>query len=224
MGADEDIRQWIFEVLRRASDTQQQQFSGVLWSLWNERNEQVWQHRSKSEDLVVRMAIDAVAEWVALQHIRGSGVANNTKGCGEWHPLAEPLVKVNIDATIFQQDRLHGVGAALRSHDGTQPARECEENSMLMAIQWVKDLQIQGVILESDYQELVSAIKREDEDESEFGSIVGRCKVELRSLLETMVNFVRRRGNQVAHELAKRSVYSVHSVEGDTPLASFILF
>ncbi|CAN1822575.1 hypothetical protein LINPERHAP1_LOCUS30020 [Linum perenne] len=166
----------------RASDTQQKHFSGVLWSLWKERNERVWQQRSKPEDLVMRMGIDTVEEWAALERVRGDGaLASGPKGCGEWHPPAEPLVKINFDAAIFQQDHLHGAGAALRSHDGallgfkqelyrgTPPARECEATALLMTIRWVKELQLQRVILKSDCQELVSAIGRDEEDESEFG-------------------------------------------------------
>ncbi|CAN1272372.1 hypothetical protein LINPERPRIM_LOCUS14524 [Linum perenne] len=83
------IKHLIWRLARhRASDTQQKHFGGVLWSLSKERNERVWQQGSKPEDLVVRMGIDAMEEWAALQHVRG-------------------------------MDRLHGAGAALRSHDGT---------------------------------------------------------------------------------------------------------
>jgi len=86
------------------------------------------------------------------------------------------------------------VGEALRLHH---------------AIQWIHELQLTNVDIEVDSKKVADYFYKGRGDITEFGSIMGNSKQFCNFYLtNSHVEFIRRRANTVAHELAKAATSS----------------
>jgi ribonuclease HI len=78
-----------------------------------------------------------------------------------------------------------------------------EAKAAMLAIQLCHEMGFLGVHLEGDAKFVVNAINSVDVDKSWLGHVIEDIKVELKSLAHWKMTFVKREGNQVAHNLAK---------------------
>ncbi|CAN1781873.1 hypothetical protein LINPERHAP1_LOCUS15589 [Linum perenne] len=93
----------------------------VMWSLWWERNQRVWNGESRLARLIVDAGINAKLEWEVAR-----GVADRHHGRGEerswecesWHVPPVGKLKCNIDASFRRDEQKWGCGMAIRDHDG----------------------------------------------------------------------------------------------------------
>ncbi|CAN1247896.1 hypothetical protein LINPERPRIM_LOCUS6539 [Linum perenne] len=157
--------------------------------------------------------LDLQSRWCEL------GMRPFENGAQFGHRLATDLLPLLRAVTRAVARGVNGEWLGLKQEifPRNPPARECEAKAMLMAIRWAAEGNLTDVCFETDCQELVFAIRSDEEDVSEFGVLVGECRRELSSFLNTTVLFTRRNGNQVADAVARRSVCSVTSVWGGYP-------
>jgi ribonuclease HI len=78
-----------------------------------------------------------------------------------------------------------------------------EALAMNDALDLIEKLDCRFVIIESDCQSLVNAIRVKSEIRKHWGSVVNRCIAFLKNNPRSAVSWVGRNGNRVAHELAK---------------------
>ncbi|GLT40487.1 hypothetical protein SLA2020_146210 [Shorea laevis] len=95
---------------------------------------------------------------------------------------------------------------------GAVSAEVAEACSIRRALQWAHDLSIRRIILESDCASVVAAINSDNLNlNSSLGNVLLDCKTMVTFFAYCGINHVRRTGNAIAHELAKRAL----TAEGD---------
>jgi hypothetical protein len=95
------------------------------------------------------------------------------------------------------------VGAATRWHKAPIEIVLGEALALNDALDLVEKLGISAVIIESDCQSLVNAIKRKSDIRKHWGTVVNRCVEFLKHNPNSQISWVGRNGNRVAHEIAK---------------------
>jgi ribonuclease HI len=95
------------------------------------------------------------------------------------------------------------VGAATRSHKGSRDAIYGEAMSLNDALDMADRYQVTNVIFEMDSQIVVNAVKKKASVRQEWGFVIYRCVNFLRTNPNSSINWVKRHGNWIAHELAK---------------------
>ncbi|CAN0906681.1 Putative ribonuclease H protein At1g65750 [Linum grandiflorum] len=113
------IAGWLFELLRISAPDKDLDVVAVMWGLWKERNERVWQHTSRPEEMVVKQGRDAVKEWCQRDAGRSLAVATQpSMVCKKWHRPPVGVLKLNVDAAFFANEVSFGIGLALRGRAG----------------------------------------------------------------------------------------------------------
>ncbi|CAN1335690.1 Putative ribonuclease H protein At1g65750 [Linum perenne] len=174
---EEDATSWLFRIIDTASCEQVQRTFVVLWVIWKERNDRVWNHQSRPPELVVRNGWDQVEEWRLAQNRRPERVDRDQRTeCRQWHKPERGRVKVNVDAAFFREQRKIGVGIVARDssghllgytarlHQGTPTPKEAEALGMADALQWTMDMQLGPVTIETDSQLVCQALRNDAPD------------------------------------------------------------
>jgi ribonuclease HI len=79
-----------------------------------------------------------------------------------------------------------------------------EALAVLAAFQFCRELGIQQVHFEGDAKGVVDAIRSEEVDRGWMGHVIEDIKGELRDFENTLISFVKRDENRVAHVLGKK--------------------
>jgi len=135
------------------------------------------------------------------------------------HPMPGRF-KRNIDASFSSQFNHTGIGICIRDSDGTfvmanTVTYPCiisvdvgEASGLHSALQWLSDMQFDGVDFETDSKLTSDAFLSTRNDTCEFGSII----LSFHSLFSfffsnSWVEFLRRQANAVAHALAREATF-----------------
>ncbi|CAN1814412.1 Putative ribonuclease H protein At1g65750 [Linum perenne] len=222
----------VHEILRTWNDDKKARWIVVMWSLWYERNQRVWQGKARPVSIVVEEGLAVTDEWKAARvktPSQGGRPGQAVGSCPLWHPPPAMVFKCNIDAGFNHREQKWGWGAAIRNHNGDlvafrtnwergQPeVREGEAWGLYEALKWVVSRRTRHVIFEVDCQQVTNALARQEVDRTEFGSIISCCSQILHANPEFSVVFIRRNRNMVAHELARRSFSLASPFEGHVP-------
>lgn len=171
---------------------------------------------------VVKSARLVLGQWKKAQTHRYDsllGINDLTEASEHWIKPEVNKTKVNIDATIFQQEGYFGFGGVARDHDGRvvdvlagcKAWRVDVEMAEVIGIRevltWIKDKQWSGVWVESDCLVAVQAIKGSCKMLSTFGLIVEDCRFLLSELPNVYLGYVKRSANSAAHCIARASYY-----------------
>ncbi|CAN1279111.1 Putative ribonuclease H protein At1g65750 [Linum perenne] len=90
----------------------------ILWHMWRERNARVWDNKRASAMWVVKMAMDDLLAWKEA-HNRAPAVERVVESpCRRWHPPRNGALKCNVDAAIFVNQGMTGMGAIIRDEQG----------------------------------------------------------------------------------------------------------
>lgn len=156
-------------------------------------------------------------------------------GAVSWVKPAANSVKCNVDAAVFQVSSRVGFGLVLRNEAGGFIAAKAgsfpglvdpfiaEALSCREALSWIKERDMQNVIIETDCLLVFLALSREVSDCSYGGLIIKECKILAMDLVNCKFSFARHSANRVAHCLARvsDSLSEFRSWES-VPLRSFV--
>ncbi|KAG6691944.1 hypothetical protein I3842_10G087500 [Carya illinoinensis] len=159
-------------------------FSVIARNIWLRRKKLLFEGSFLHPNLVLKQASQSLQEFKTVQigKVHATQVASIHPSV--WIPPPTNCVKINWDAAVnVPQDRV-GIGLVARDHEG----------SILI------------VILEGDALQIVNGINHHAERWDRVGMVLLDTRVLLSSLAQWKVSFVRRGGNQVAHDLAKESL------------------
>ncbi|CAN0855468.1 hypothetical protein LINGRAHAP2_LOCUS6227, partial [Linum grandiflorum] len=84
-------------------------------------------------------------------------------------------------------------------------------------IRWLISLDLHHVIIEGDSLPVHRALANEMEDDTEFGDIINTSRQLMQGLGDYCVDYVRRERNQVAHLLARQSIFHTSPHVGTVP-------
>ncbi|XP_062080402.1 uncharacterized protein LOC133785162 [Humulus lupulus] len=213
--------EWVIKCFQRYDSETQCLLSTVCWALWGARNNAVWNNKFTGTSNIVGSAKGFLDHWRNAQKSdfdSSSSTLERGDGAEQWTVPRLHSVKVNVDATIFQEHQKFGVGFVARDdkgmlleggtrlyHGSIDPILT-EVMGMREALSWIKSKQWHQVYVESDCLVIVQAIRSTTEMISPFGKIINDCRTLLGDMQNVVLSFVKRSANMVVHDFARASI------------------
>ena len=186
----------------------------LIWGIWRARNDLVWQNTNHSSSQVSGFVRNFLHQWIAAQEQNGS----SSHGISHPHVqrwAAPPIgfLKINVDAALFpskaglacviRDSRGVFIQARLKSICGKFSLKLAEALAIREALSWLKRLQIDNVLVETDALVLVQDICANHHEATHVGLVTNDCKLLLYSFQHIQLLCVKRLANYAAHRLAK---------------------
>jgi ribonuclease HI len=211
-------KEFIFNVCRYRDPKEAGQVAMLVWTIWNNRNNWVWNNDKENGLQLGYKALSLWHEWYAVQSVYTSGEQQVQQLQLSWQPPIRGKYKCNIDAGVHEAERKTSAGWCVRDHRGrfilggsSWIHGKCSSNEgeTLALLEAMKELQQRGfdnVIFETDAQKIVCAIRRQNTGVSEFSSIINNIKCMLSFFPGFEVKPIRRQANRVAHTIARATL------------------
>ena len=189
-------------------------FAMVVWALWNRRNNL---RLGKKAEPLTHLMQQVKQRLGDFQHHNTARVEPVGRPPTSWQPPGPLQYKVNVDGALFEADNTTGLGVVIRNQHGRVMASLSEhillpptvlEVEALVArrgLELAVELGFRNIVLESDSQILITALREGSYSLSSIGHIVQDIKF-IASYL-SLINYthVRRQCNALAHSLARRA-------------------
>jgi ribonuclease HI len=188
----------------------------MLWSIWPNRNNTIWNQKSLSANEIYNMAQRELHEWQTAQH---------HKKRGSVHTATQHVQHVqfdyvcNVDASFDQARGSTSFGCCLRDMEGNFVAAytgwcpaymriyEGEAYALLEAMNWIRQRGHNRVLFQSDSQVLTNAIMTNIRGMSEFHIVILNIRqLMIESSFNFEVKFLRWQANMAVHYLARASI------------------
>jgi ribonuclease HI len=233
------LKELIFDVCSTESIETAGSFAMMIWILWQNRNNKVWNavhETGRSLGLKAGMLWNEWREVQLVQH--GSRHTQQQQQILRWESPCQGWFKCNVDAGFHNDLNKTSTGWCLRDHlgrfvmaettwvDGKYSIIEGEAIALLEALKAMKRRSISNVIFETDSKSVVDATHHYNGGNSEFSLLVSLINNLLAMSPNFMVKFIRRQANMVAHTLARAAISwsSRHTFETLPTCISSILF
>ncbi|KAM6582578.1 hypothetical protein CsatB_009580 [Cannabis sativa] len=222
-GVDYDgFNGWFFDLIEQQSAAVVNEAACVSWKIWSVRNELLWNNKTCSAMNVVRSARMVLNQYCTAQTQKtGALLIDDINNVDErWKKPISHMVKINVDGAIFQEQNKFGFGCVARdsngllleaisdSRFGVVKPEIAEIIGIKEALSWIERKHWTNVVIETDALVVVQAIQSSILMPSQFGLLVGDCRVLLSSLNNVSLKFVKRSANKAAHCLARESCFS----------------
>ncbi|GAU48314.1 hypothetical protein TSUD_405310 [Trifolium subterraneum] len=188
----------------------------LLWCIWQNRNDKLWNDNVQMPRQIGRYAFDAWNDWYSVHKLQSNSESRTTEAnLVRWEKPALGWVKCNVDVAFVSGSGRTSMGLCFRNNMGQVMAGmtqwqqtvmssiEGEAWALLLAMEEARHRGLDRVQFESDSKMLVEAIHMKRRGNSEFLSIVHDIISFMSSFLNFEVKFVRRQANSVAHALAR---------------------
>ncbi|GKU89755.1 hypothetical protein SLEP1_g3851 [Rubroshorea leprosula] len=185
------------------------------------RNDALWNDRSPNPQLIIEQSLGFLDEYRRVMALQGRGPSVSHRMETRWTPPVGDHVKINVDGAVLAHQRIYGMGAiAWNSSGAVVAAMSCKGQGIVCAeiaeacclrkaLQWACELSFEKVIMESDCASLVTAMNSFLSGiNSSLGTVLSDCKLLMASINNCHVKFIRRVGNSMAHELARRALHA----------------
>ncbi|WJX25326.1 hypothetical protein P8452_14380 [Trifolium repens] len=117
INVDNDAAGVIFNLLQRLNSAYSVEMATILWSIWKQRNNKVWNNTLEGQNFVIVHAQEMVRDWTAVQRVQTHN--STTPHATVIHGWKKPLpgrMKCNIDAS-FVGNKV-GIGMCIRDDSG----------------------------------------------------------------------------------------------------------
>ena len=192
-------------------------FSMVVWSLWHRRN----QVRVGKAVLPLGQTLARVQQqlqdYYRAQPVKSTPPQTIPHSNTRWTPPFGATLKVNYDGAIFRETNEAGLGAVIRNSAGRvlassvervtlpQTVAEVEAAAARRAILLAKELNLSSITLEGDSEIINRAFQDAEQSFATFGNLIEEIKLHADSFLNCNFSYVKRKGNSVAHSLARHA-------------------
>ncbi|KAK2375736.1 hypothetical protein QL285_076606 [Trifolium repens] len=209
----------MFTIMEHISKEEHELFCVILWSLWKNRNNKVWNNFNESCQAICDRASWLLMSWKNAQQTRSRGEIRNmpqVQASLSWSPPSQGRYKCNVDASFSVQRNKVGIGMCIRDDQGrfvlakTEWIAPCidvelgEALGLLSALQWVNDLHLHNMDFEMDSKRVVDCLYSDIVNVSELGAIINDCRHILATdFVNSHVKFIWRQVNEVAHFVAR---------------------
>jgi ribonuclease HI len=206
----------IFTICQEESRSTAGQFATLLYSVWNNRNNKVWNDKQESGRNIGVKSMQFWHDWYALQQHNATTEPHQQIITWQQPPL--DWHKCNVDAGFYHDLNKTSAGWCLRDHlgrflkagtmwkEGKYSVREGEALALLEAMTIMEHVRVTKVIFETDSKCAVDAIYNLHSGTSEFSVIICNIKHILMSNPNFVVKFIKRQANMVAHTLARAAI------------------
>ncbi|XP_039796349.1 uncharacterized protein LOC120661524 [Panicum virgatum] len=206
---------------------------GLLWSWWNARNKANAGEQRRSTDEVTFSARMAM---ISTANDKGPRPVSGGRACS-WDAPPEGIWKINIDGGFCEENKRGAWGFVVRDSEGkaamagagcmevVADALCAEAHACVEALKAVAKVGMQSILLETDSQLLVKALKSKEHDQALGGVLFREAKFLIATLFNSVsVKFATRSCNYAAHELAKLGRYRdpEHPAVWMDPLPDFV--
>lgn len=132
-----------------------------------------------------------------------------------WTKPPPGFLKINIDVAVFIDENKfsvdicirdaldHFVSVKLLHFEGSPEPREAE---VLQGLLWAHELGLQNIMFELDCKSAVDGICERSTGNSDFNVLLAQCRSLFSNFSNSMVSFIRRSANIVAHCSARASI------------------
>ncbi|GAU39328.1 hypothetical protein TSUD_60790 [Trifolium subterraneum] len=188
----------------------------LLWCIWHNRNDKLWNDNVQLPRQIGRHAFDAWNDWYSVHKLQSNNVSGTTEAdLVRWEKPALDWVKCNVDVAFVSGSGRTSTGLCFRDNSGhfmagmTQwqqtviSSVEGEAWALLLAMEEARYRGLDRVQFESDSKVLIEDIHMKRRGNSEFLSIVHDILSIMSSFINFEVKFVRRQANLVAHTLVR---------------------
>ncbi|KAL9225663.1 hypothetical protein vseg_001559 [Gypsophila vaccaria] len=198
------------------AENEKQRFMISCWAVWRARNERVFENMDFEVEKVI-YRIQGLMEEIDKLNAYDNDSTHRTPHRGVergegWQPPPEGVVKINVDAGIYDTKRGFGVvtrddtgevvWCSVLQEEGEMAAETAEAMAILWAMTKARDAGISRVVVESDCLTVVNALNNSSEGRSELFLILDDIR-SLASCFESISwSHIRRIFNKAAHELA----------------------
>ncbi|KAL9812154.1 putative ribonuclease H domain-containing protein [Arabidopsis thaliana] len=189
----------------------------LLWRIWKVRNNVVFNNFRESPTNTALRSQAETRDWLnATQSQRRENVriGTSTTSNTAWQPPPITHLKCNFDAGFNVQSLNATAGWIIRNHEGkpqhwgslkldhTSTPLEAETKALLAALQqtWVRGYK--QVVMEGDCQTLIN-LANGSTSHSSIANLLEDIHFWASKFSSIHFSFVRRRGNKLAHDLAK---------------------
>jgi ribonuclease HI len=194
-------------------------FAMVVWVLWNNRNNKVWNDMADPGRSIGFKARHSWEEWSnvqQMQHVSASSV--QIQSVLSWQKPPHGWYKCNVDAGFHQGINKTSTSWVLRDHlgrfvmaettwfEGNYSVVEGEALALIEALKAMQLRNIQHVLFETDSKTVADAILHQRSGYSEVNLLVGHISNLLLSNANFSVKFIKRQANMVAHTLARAAI------------------
>jgi len=201
-----NISTTIFEILQQLQSTQHPIFSTLMWSIWKNRNNKVWNDSSDTCQVICDRATTLLLSWRNAQEIKQQGCTRSTPNhVASWTKPSLGRYKCNVDASFSETLDIVGIGMFIRDAEGAfvlartewfSPTTDVdigEAIGLLKAMEWVRDLHLWNMDFEVDSKTVVNNIYGKQIGVSDFSAIITHCVHLLcTDLINSHVKFIRR--------------------------------
>ena len=164
------------------------------------------------------VSANATSLYAATSAISGSTALGSAKQCRQvWSPPDASIFKVNVVGVVFAEQRKSGVGVVIRNSEGLfmgalsiklnqhLGSLEVEAKAYELGITFANDMGFHEIDLEGDSFLVSNAIAGISPPPSSIASVVYGISSLLSAFRRFSISHVGRKGNQVAHLLAKHA-------------------
>jgi ribonuclease HI len=210
----------ILDVCRGEDTDVAGRFATLVWTLWNNRNNAVWNGDHERGTRLGVIAHQQWLDWRIMQNFQHISANNNTQQqqVVQWQKPPIGWFKCNTDASFHGNSNQTSAGWVLRDHmgrfvmagttwiQGKCSILEGEAIALHEAIKALEHRRFTHVIFESDSKNVVDAIHNLRFGNSEFSSVICNIRNALSLNQNFKVEFIRRQANMVAHTLARAAI------------------
>lgn len=174
-GEYNDFIEWFSTACQKYSGKESKRIGMIYWSIWNNRNEIVWNQKGNEFAEVVALAFLSLEQWQAAQDRsfdKFMGFMTRADDMEQWRCPNEGISKVNTDAATFENSSSYSYSRLARDHKGEliEVLATCKQGSIDPAIaeaisvrealSWIKEKAWQLVVVESDCLVIIQAIRQ----------------------------------------------------------------
>ncbi|XP_062020959.1 uncharacterized protein LOC133737422 [Rosa rugosa] len=212
-----DVLSWLNRCAQSLSLTQFGELLFLLWGVWKERNDRVWNQKRREAGDVCLGLISRLQEF-RFHNSKPSRSRSASLRAVRWVAPPAGFLKINVDGAFHHQTRAGGLGFVIRNEWGTLLAggacplqglispEHAEVLACQHALEFARNYGFAPAILETDAMEVQRQLMA---CSSTNTFALGRIYEDVGVLLDfqpgMQVCYVGRSGNMVAHQLATRA-------------------
>jgi hypothetical protein len=188
----------------------------VVWVLWNNRNNKVWNDMADTGRSLGVKVRHLWEEWTVVQQLQHTPVnSSQVQQVLRWQRPSQEWYKCNVDAAFHQEINKTSISWCLRDYlgrfvmaettwfEGNCPVIEGEAIALIEALKAMQLRNIQQVQFETDSKIVADAILHQHGGFSKFCLLIRHISNLLLSNANFSVKFIKRQVNMVTHTLAR---------------------